>query len=112
MPAITGMWPGPNSNTFVATVLRAIPETGISLPPNAIGRDFRPLPYAGLTDSGTGPGAEPLGRAGREGRLGRGRGAQLSSASSRGFDLRNPGVKLPGFGRIGFDGQSATAAPL
>ncbi len=48
------IWPGPNSNTFVATVLRAIPEVEAILPANAVGRDFRPYPYAGLTDSGTG----------------------------------------------------------
>ena len=28
-----------------------------------------------------------------------------------GLDLRNPGVKLPGFGRIGLPQQTATAAP-
>ena len=41
------IWPGPNSNTFVATVLRAVPELGVTMPPNAVGRDFRPYPYAG-----------------------------------------------------------------
>ena len=48
------MWPGPNSNTFVATVLRAVPQLGVIMPSNAIGRDFRPRPYAGWSDSGTG----------------------------------------------------------
>lgn len=48
------VWPGPNSNTFVATVLRAVPEMNAALPPNAIGRDFRAPFYVGLTDSGTG----------------------------------------------------------
>ena len=48
------IWPGPNSNTFVATVLRAIPEAETILPANAVGRDFRALPYIGLTDSRTG----------------------------------------------------------
>ncbi len=38
------IWPGPNSNTFVATVLRAIPEAEAILPANAVGRDFRPCP--------------------------------------------------------------------
>ena len=33
-------WPGPNSNTFVATVLAAVPETGVTLPATAIGKDF------------------------------------------------------------------------
>ena len=28
-----------------------------------------------------------------------------------GLDLREPGVKLPGFGRIGFDWLTADAAP-
>jgi Protein of unknown function (DUF3750) len=48
------LWPGPNSNTFVATLLRAVPELGITLPANAVGKDFRTYPYAGLSDSGTG----------------------------------------------------------
>jgi len=43
------IWPGPNSNTFVATVLRAVPELSTILPPNAVGKDFRPYPYAGLS---------------------------------------------------------------
>src|ERR1700756_1327426 len=45
------LWPGPNSNTFIATVLRAVPELGITLPSNAVGKDFRAYPYAGLSDS-------------------------------------------------------------
>src|SRR5689334_21215365 len=32
------VWPGPNSNTFTATVMRAVPELSVSLPSNAIGR--------------------------------------------------------------------------
>ncbi len=34
------IWPGPNSNSFIAHVLRAVPELG-ALPPNAVGRDWR-----------------------------------------------------------------------
>ena len=34
------MWPGPNSNTFVAHVGRAVPELGLDLPPTAIGKDY------------------------------------------------------------------------
>ena len=33
-------WPGPNSNTFVAAVMSAIPEMRASLPATAIGKDF------------------------------------------------------------------------
>lgn len=35
-------WPGPNSNSFVAHVLNAVPALGALLPPNATGRDFAP----------------------------------------------------------------------
>ena len=74
------MWPGPNSNTFTATVLRAVPELETTLPPNAVGKDFRPYPYAGLTDSRTGVEASLWGAARREARLGRRRRAQLPRA--------------------------------
>src|SRR5947209_10521753 len=33
-------WPGPNSNTFVAAVMSAVPELRAALPPTAIGKDF------------------------------------------------------------------------
>ena len=36
------IWPGPNSNTFVAHVLRTVPELGAVLPPHAVGRDYLP----------------------------------------------------------------------
>ncbi len=35
-------FPGPNSNTFVASVARAVPELGLDLPANAIGKDWLP----------------------------------------------------------------------
>ncbi len=34
------IWPGPNSNTFVASVLRQVPELAASTPTTAVGRDF------------------------------------------------------------------------
>ena len=103
------LWPGPNSNTFVATVLRALPELGVILPPNAIGRDFRPLPYAGLTDSGTGIEASLWGLLGIK--LGWVEGVELNVLGLvAGLDLRHPAVKVPGLGRIGVDGAVATAA--
>jgi hypothetical protein len=33
-------WPGPNSNTFVAHIARALPELELDLPPTAIGKDY------------------------------------------------------------------------
>lgn len=36
------IWPGPNSNSFVAYVVNAVPGLGARMPPNATGRDFAP----------------------------------------------------------------------
>jgi hypothetical protein len=102
------IWPGPNSNTFVATVLRAVPELSATLPPNAVGRDFRPRPYAGLTDSGTGIEASLWGLLGVK--LGWVEGVELNVAGLvAGFDLRHPALKVPGFGRVGVPGAISTA---
>ena len=103
------IWPGPNSNTFVASILRAVPELGVALPPNAIGRDFRPAPYLGLTDSGTGVEANLWGVLGVK--LGWVEGVELNVLGLvAGLDLREPGVKVPGFGRVGPQ-LTATAEP-
>jgi hypothetical protein len=105
------MWPGPNSNTFVAGVLRAIPELAATLPPTAIGKDFRDGLYAGLTDSRTGVEASAFGVLGIK--LAWVEGMELNLFGLvAGLDLRYPAVKLPGFGRIGIDDGSAIAAPV
>ena len=106
--ATTASGPGPNSNTFVATVLRAVPELGAMLPPNAVGRDFRPYPYAGLTDSGTGIETSLWGLLGVK--LGWVEGVEVNLLGLvAGFDLRHPALKVPGLGRIGLDGAVTTA---
>jgi hypothetical protein len=103
------IWPGPNSNTFVATVLRAMPELGVTMPPNAIGRDFRPYPYIGWSDSGTGIEASLWGLLGFK--LGWVEGLEVNFLSLvAGLDVRRPAIKLPGFGRIGFENTVAKAA--
>jgi hypothetical protein len=102
------IWPGPNSNTFVATVLRAVPQLGAMLPANAIGRDFRPGPYVGLSDSGTGVEANLWGFFGVK--LGWVEGIEVNFLGLvAGVDIRNPALKLPGFGRIGFEPANALA---
>jgi hypothetical protein len=104
------MWPGPNSNTFVATVLRAIPELAVTLPPNAVGKDFRALPYVGPTDSGTGIEASLLGILGVK--VGWVEGIEFNLLGMvAGLDLRHPALKLPGFGRIGMENGTALAGP-
>jgi hypothetical protein len=104
------IWPGPNSNTFTAAVLRAVPELATTLPSNAVGKDFRPFPYVGLTDSGTGIEASLWGLLGVK--LGWVEGIEVNLLGLvAGFDLRHPALKLPGFGRIGMDDGTAVAAP-
>jgi hypothetical protein len=94
------VWPGPNSNSFVAAVLRAVPELGVQLPPNAIGRDFRDGFYAGWTDSGTGVELNLWGYVGMK--IGWVEGVEFNLLGLvAGLDLRHPGIKLPGYGRIG-----------
>ncbi len=102
------IWPGPNSNSFTAAILRALPELGVALPPNAVGRDFRDRLYAGRTDSGTGVELNLAGFAAVK--LGWVEGVELDLLGLvAGLDLRHPGVKLPGFGRIGVESPVATA---
>ena len=104
------VWPGPNSNTFVASVLRAVPEMAVTLPPTAVGKDFRDGPYVGLTDSRTGVEASLWGYVGVK--LGWVEGIELNFLTLvAGLDLRQPALKLPGLGRIGFDNTVALAAP-
>jgi hypothetical protein len=104
------IWPGPNSNTFTAAVLRAVPELATTLPSNAVGKDFRPFPYVGLTDSGTGIEASLWGLLGVK--LGWVEGIEVNLLGLvAGFDLCHPALKLPGFGRIGMDDGTAVAAP-
>src|SRR5665647_2971574 len=102
------IWPGPNSNSFTAAILRAVPELGVSLPPNAVGRDFRDSLYAGLTDSGTGVELNLRGFAGLKLAWAEGIEVNLLGLVA-GLDLRHPGVKLPGFGRIGVESPVGSA---
>jgi uncharacterized protein DUF3750 len=102
------IWPGPNSNSFIAAILRTVPELGLTLPPNAVGRDFRSGLYIGRTDSGTGFEINLHGLAGLKLAWVEGVEVNLMGLVA-GLDLRHPGVKLPGFGRIGIDPPVTTA---
>lgn len=95
------VWPGPNSNTFVASVMAAVPEIGAALPPTAIGKDF-PVDggWFGLAPSRTGLRLSLAGYGGLT--LAWVEGIELNILGAvAGLDLRRPGIKLPGFGRIG-----------
>lgn len=94
------LWPGPNSNTFVASVLRAVPELGVTLPPNAIGKDYCGGLRAGPTATRSGLEMCLWGIAGVT--LGRVEGLEVNLLGLvAGLDLRQPAVKLPAFGRVG-----------
>jgi hypothetical protein len=94
-------WPGPNSNTFVAAVMSAVPELRTALPPTAIGKDF---PYGGevfgFTPSGTGIRATLGGYLGLT--VGWVEGFEINFLGAVfGIDIRRPALKLPGLGRLG-----------
>ncbi len=102
------IWPGPNSNSFTAAVLRAVPELKVALPANAIGRDYRDGFYAGRTDSGTGVELNAYGLVDVKAGWVEGLEVNLFGLVA-GLDLRHPALKLPGFGRIGVPSPVATA---
>ncbi len=96
-------WPGPNSNTFVAHVLRSVPELDAALPPTALGKDWQPLENPiGLTPSRTGIQVSLAGYGGFT--LGWVEGIEVDFLGLvAGLDIRRPALKLPGWGRIGMD---------
>ncbi len=95
------MWPGPNSNTFVAHVAREVPALGLELPTTAIGKDY--LVNGRVVDrapSGSGWQASLFGLVGVT--LARAEGLELNILSANfGIDFREFALKLPGFGRLG-----------
>jgi hypothetical protein len=104
------MWPGPNSNTFVATVLRAASELEIAMPPEAIGKDYRvDGALFGRTDTRTGIEASFYGLIGLK--VGKVEGIELNMLTLvAGFDAQRPAVKIPAFGRIGLDRMAPRSA--
>jgi hypothetical protein len=95
------VWPGPNSNTFVAHVVARVPGLQTSLPPTALGKDFHTLgDFVGLTPSRTGFQLQLGGYLGLT--IGWVEGLEVNFLGLvTGFDLRRPALKFPGWGRIG-----------
>jgi len=95
------VWPGPNSNTFVAHIARKVPELGLALPPTAIGKDY--LIEDNLlarTPSGSGWQLSLAGLAGVS--VGVEEGFEINLlGTTLGLDFARPALKLPGLGRIG-----------
>jgi hypothetical protein len=104
------VWPGPNSNTFTATILRAAPELDIAMPSEAVGRDYRADgTLFGLTGSRTGIEMSLYGLLGLK--LGWVEGVEVDFMGLiAGLDVRHPAMKVPGFGRLGVDPVPAAVA--
>ena len=94
------VWPGPNSNTFTAWVLRAVPELKADLPPTAIGKDYTGDKLIASAPSGAGLQLSVFGLLG------------LTASGVEGVELNllgltfgvnpfDPALKLPMLGRLG-----------
>jgi hypothetical protein len=107
------LWPGPNSNTLIADLVRSVDELQVDLPPTAIGKDF--LPDWGIlapAPSGTGWQVSLLGALGVLVALEEGVEINLLGAVF-GLDLDPPAFKLPIVGRLGFpQGRRADPAAV
>jgi hypothetical protein len=92
------LWPGPNSNTFVAWMTRAVPELEADLPATAIGKDYIGGSVISTAPSGSGVQFSLMGLLG------------FAASGVDGFEINllglnfgvaPSGVKLPLIGRIG-----------
>jgi hypothetical protein len=94
------VWPGPNSNTFTAFVLRKVPELRADLPPTAIGKDYLGWRSVNRTPSGTGGQASLFGLLGVS--AGVEEGLEINVlALNFGVDPKSLSIKLPLVGRLG-----------
>ncbi|KQZ63214.1 hypothetical protein ASD54_02230 [Rhizobium sp. Root149] len=95
------IWPGPNSNTFVAHVLRSVPELGAVLPPHAVGRDYLPDgAFVHLDQDGKDLHLTIRGLIGLSAGVRSGFEVHFLGLVA-GIDVMRPGIKIPAFGRIG-----------
>ena len=98
------LWPGPNSNTFTAYVVRRVPELAVDLPAIAIGKDY--LEGGRLIAAAPGGWGFQLSVFGLAGVIvGVEEGIEVNLFGLVfGLDPLGPAIKLPGIGRIGFGG--------
>ena len=92
------LWPGPNSNTFVAYVARQVPELGLDLPPTAIGKDYLgSTTFVAPAPSGSGWQVSLAGLAGVT--VAREEGLEINLLGlGFGVDVNDGRLRLPGFG--------------
>ncbi|MFW5970416.1 MAG: DUF3750 domain-containing protein [Halofilum sp. (in: g-proteobacteria)] len=97
------IWPGPNSNTFVAWLLRRVPGLEAELPPTAIGKDYLGSDWYAKTPSDTGYQVSFGGLLGVTMALEEGLELNLLGLVL-GIDPVDLGIKLPAVGRVGLWG--------
>jgi hypothetical protein len=95
------VWPGPNSNTFVAHLLREAPELRADLPSTAIGKDYLGSSLVARTPSGTGYQFNVLGVLGLLVAIEEGIELNVLGLTF-GVDPLDLSLKLPLAGRLGF----------
>lgn len=93
-------WPGPNSNTFPAYVIRHLPKLHMALPPNAVGKDFLPFgQFIAKAPSGTGWQISCYGIFGLL--MAREEGIEINILGLvYGFNFKHRSIILPGIGEI------------
>jgi hypothetical protein len=94
------VWPGPNSNTFTAFILRRVPELRVDLPPTAIGKDYLGWRSVNKLPSGTGGQLSLFGVAGVAAGVEEGVEVNLLGLTF-GVDPKSLSIKLPLVGRLG-----------
>lgn len=94
------VWPGPNSNTFIAWLGLQVPELKLDLPATAIGKDWRPISKTfGKSASGTGIQCSLYGLLGIT--AGYEEGIEINIAGlSIELDVMDLALELPGIGRV------------
>ena len=96
-------WPGPNSNTFTASVARQVPALRLDLPPTAVGKDYLgPTQVVAAAPSGSGYQVSLLGLAGVLAAREEGLEVNLLGMTF-GIDPLDLALKVPGLGRLGPD---------
>ncbi|WP_421783653.1 DUF3750 domain-containing protein [Kiloniella litopenaei] len=104
-------WPGPNSNTFTAHVIRQIPALNVDLPPTAVGKDYLDENdiFFAAAPSNTGLQFSFYGMAGIT--LATSEGIEINILGLNfGVDPDNIALRLPGIGKIGLI-ETSSAAP-
>jgi len=94
------VWPGPNSNTFIAHLGREIPDLRLTMPSTAIGKDYVSLrEIVAPSPSHTGFAVSLYGLAGVMAAWDEGIEVNVLGLVA-GIDVRHPALKVPGIGRV------------